>query len=344
MRKVFQTIAAACFCGTAICAGLHIGDAEAAAPKTVCDRYLSGGEDAQAFFREVEPEAIIKRMEIIMPACKDALKKYPRDGRVHALMARLHAARNEAALSFHHAKTSAELGYPYGALLMGLVYVHGAGVKRDFPESVRWWKKSAELGSPFAMDRVAKAYIHGQGVDKDPDAALGWFAKAARAGLKRAFLSLGYIHATGMTGKPHFRYALIYYTEARMLGVKGAEAQIKSLKKEARKAGRHEKSSPFNELGDLWQYEWFWRGADKNRETVQKRELYMKSNPPTVIYGLAAAASGRDDGKTRKILKKRKELIEAARKRGNVKLIPKRELTPEGWDWYERRFVSKGKQ
>jgi len=322
MRSILQSVAATLFCVHAFWGVFHIGVAEAAAPKTLCDRYLSGGDDHNALERPVSPQGIKKRMEVIIPACTAALKKYPRDGRIHALMARLYGVRNEMALSFHHAKISAELGYPYGAYLMGIFYVKGAGVKRDFPESVRWWKKSAELGSPFAMDRAAKAYIHGQGINKDPKAALKWFAKAAGAGLKRSFLSLGYMYATGVSGKPHFRYAMIYYTQAKALRVRGTKEQIEALKKEAGKSGRYGNNSPFNSLGDLWHYDWYWRGANADKAIVQKRELYMMINPPEIIYGLAASLSGGNDEKTRKILKIRKEMVDAALKKGNVDLIP----------------------
>lgn len=303
MRRFVQTIVAACLCGYASLGVLQISEAEAAAPKTLCDRYLSSRDDAGALDREVSPQGIIKRMELILPACKAALEKYPRDGRINALMARLYGTRNELALSFHHAKTSAELGYPYGAYLMGLIYARGLGVKQDTAESVRWMKTSAKRGSPKAMEQVAKAYIFGQGVKKDPKIAFGWFTKAARAGLNQAFLSLGYMYQEGTAVEGNFKYALIYYSEAKRRRVRGAESQIEALKKKAEKAGYYGADRLFDQSGGFGRYEVFTHDADKK----------MKERANFLL-------------------------------RFNMKAMPKHELTPEGWDWYERRFDPKNRQ
>ena len=337
MRKALQSIAMASCFGFAISGSLSVDGARAAAPATLCDEYLSSKDDPGALHQEVAPNTIAKRMRLILPACKAALADYPEDGRVHALLARLYTIRGETPVAFQHAQTSADLGYPYGAYLVAIFYARDPMMK-DHAESVRWMMKSAELGLPLAMEQVAKAYVVGQGVAKDPQTALNWFVKAARAGLKKAFLSLGYMYEEGLSGQRNLKYALIYYTEAKELGVNGSGARIEALESKATKAkqsgGLWDWESPFSPGGDLFRYDLYARDAFEDRVKVTRACGLAKSNSSRYESELDALAGGSAEHKSKiqtfcNLVLNDPYWSESA---------PAKERTPEGWDWYERRF------
>jgi TPR repeat protein len=63
---------------------------------------------------------------------------------------------------------------------VGNFYEAGFGVRQDYAEAIRWYKRSADRGDPGAMRQLAKLYESGRGVAKNAAEAQQWNAKAAK--------------------------------------------------------------------------------------------------------------------------------------------------------------------
>ncbi len=72
-----------------------------------------------------------------------------------------------------------EQGHSGAQFNLGVMYLHGRGVKRDFHKAFELFQKSAAQEHPGAMNNLGRIYLEGKGVDADYDAAYKWFRKAA---------------------------------------------------------------------------------------------------------------------------------------------------------------------
>ena len=62
------------------------------------------------------------------------------------------------------------------------MYYNGKGVKQDYLEAFKWYKKSAEQDNSTAQYNLAIMYLKGQGVEKDKEEAIKWLQKSADQG------------------------------------------------------------------------------------------------------------------------------------------------------------------
>ena len=79
-------------------------------------------------------------------------------------------------------KALAEKGNAAAQCQLGVQYMYGAGVVKDFKEAVKWYRKSAELGYAEAQNNLGAMYYRGQGTEKNDREAVKWFRKAAEQG------------------------------------------------------------------------------------------------------------------------------------------------------------------
>lgn len=61
---------------------------------------------------------------------------------------------------------------------LGVMYLHGYGVSRDFNEAVRWFTKAADQGNVHACDNLGWMYEQGNGVKQDRVRAYMWYSRA----------------------------------------------------------------------------------------------------------------------------------------------------------------------
>ena len=69
---------------------------------------------------------------------------------------------------------------------LGIKYLNGDGVPKDYSQSLLWLKKSAGQGFPEADYNLGLIYFNGWGVPKDPKEAAQWFRKSSRSGVSQA--------------------------------------------------------------------------------------------------------------------------------------------------------------
>jgi TPR repeat protein len=77
---------------------------------------------------------------------------------------------------------SAKAGVPAAMNNLGLLYLHGKGVRRDYAQARRLFEQGSALGEPSAMNGLGAIYKDGDGVPRDPGMARQWFEKAAALG------------------------------------------------------------------------------------------------------------------------------------------------------------------
>ena len=65
---------------------------------------------------------------------------------------------------------------------LGLLYMYGKGVARDYAEARRLFEQGAALGEPSTMNGLGVMYSEGDGVPRDLRIARQWFEKAAALG------------------------------------------------------------------------------------------------------------------------------------------------------------------
>lgn len=80
---------------------------------------------------------------------------------------------------------------------LGVMYEHGEGVRQDYAEAARWYRKAAEQGLVDAQYNVGVMYEQGKGVHQDYAEAVRWYRKAAEQGLADAQYNMGVMYAEG---------------------------------------------------------------------------------------------------------------------------------------------------
>ena len=80
---------------------------------------------------------------------------------------------------------------------LGNCYYYGDGVKKDYVEAVKWYRKAADQGDADAQYNLGKCYSCGNGVGRDYAEAAKWYRKAADQGDASAQNDLGYCYYSG---------------------------------------------------------------------------------------------------------------------------------------------------
>ncbi len=94
-------------------------------------------------------------------------------------------------------RKASEQGNPRAQTTIGRMYDNGDGVKKDFAEAARWYRKAAEQGFPPAQSLLGAMYARGDGVPQDWGEAMRWYRKAADQGDALAQSRVGLMYAEG---------------------------------------------------------------------------------------------------------------------------------------------------
>jgi len=65
---------------------------------------------------------------------------------------------------------------------IGYNYDYGLGVKQDYVEAMKWYRKAAALGNGASMNNIGYMYHYGRGVTRNYNEAKAWYEKAIAAG------------------------------------------------------------------------------------------------------------------------------------------------------------------
>ncbi|MDH3626404.1 MAG: sel1 repeat family protein [Acidobacteriota bacterium] len=74
---------------------------------------------------------------------------------------------------------------------LGILYINGHGVEKDFETAFSWFERSARAGFHDAQFQVGIAYLNGIGVEQDYVQSLAWFLVAKNSGSETAGEGVG---------------------------------------------------------------------------------------------------------------------------------------------------------
>merc|ERR1719188_2054952 len=86
---------------------------------------------------------------------------------------------------------------PVGQSGLGLMYLHGKGVAKDYKKAFDYFKKAAEQSWVDGQLQLGNMYYNGLGVSVDYKMAVKYFNLASQSGHILAFFNLADMHATG---------------------------------------------------------------------------------------------------------------------------------------------------
>jgi tetratricopeptide (TPR) repeat protein len=91
----------------------------------------------------------------------------------------------------------ARKGYAPAQFRLGLIYVKGDGVPKDYREALKWYRKAADQGNTAAQRSLGVMFGEGLGVPQDYAEALKWFRRAAEQNDAAAQTNLGIMYDFG---------------------------------------------------------------------------------------------------------------------------------------------------
>ena len=196
-------------------------------------------------------------------------------------------SENEFANMIKNIVKHAEQGNANAQNLVGEMYFLGKGVKQDYQEAAKWYRKAAEQGDANAQYNLGFMYKKGQGVKQDYQEAAKWYRKAAKwyrkaadQGRANAQYNLGLLYKKGQGVKQDYQEAAKWYRKAAEQG--DANAQ--------------------NLLGEMYSYvegvkqdyqeaaKWYRKAAEQGDANAQYNLGFMYENGQGVIQDRKEAA------------------------------------------------------
>ncbi|MEM7619652.1 MAG: peptidoglycan-binding protein [Pseudomonadota bacterium] len=109
---------------------------------------------------------------------------------------------------------------------VGMRFIDGKSIERDYESALRWLKLSALQGYPQAQFHLAALYEHGKGVAKNWNQAKTWYQRAANNGNIKAMHNLGAIHTSQFGKKPDYESASLWFMKAANHGVSDSQFNL----------------------------------------------------------------------------------------------------------------------
>ncbi len=186
------------------------------APVTNCDIYGAFKEVKVTGYigSEYHPADATKAI----PACENAIAKYPQEGRFPFLLGRVYEDTKDytKAMRFYRAATDLNHGGAYANV--GFLYYNAFGVTQDKAEAARFLAKAADLGDPRSIYFLGVMFNTGDGVAKDKVQAVLYFRRSADLGNQSAKYLTGVYYYLGDGIPRDYELAARYFREAADAG------------------------------------------------------------------------------------------------------------------------------
>ena len=111
---------------------------------------------------------------------------------------------------------------PAGQWRVGIMYVYGLGVPKDYATAARWFRAAAEQGNDEGQYLLGTMYSSGFGVPRDHASAARWFRAAAEQGNTQGQVLLGTAYRYGAGVQQDYISA---YAWLNIAAVENAEAR-----------------------------------------------------------------------------------------------------------------------
>lgn len=101
---------------------------------------------------------------------------------------------------------------------IGVMYLNGRGVQRNYPLAVQWLSRSAANGSSLGQNSLGGVYRDGKGVKQDYGRAMTFFAASAAQGNPAGQINLGRMYLLGQGTRPDPVHAFMWFDLAANQG------------------------------------------------------------------------------------------------------------------------------
>ena len=91
------------------------------------------------------------------------------------------------------------------------MYHDGIGVKPNYYDAMKWFRRAADYGSARAQHSLGLMYSNGEGVPQNYQEAMYWYHKAAVQGHIRSINNLGVMYLNGNGVPQNFIVAYAYF-------------------------------------------------------------------------------------------------------------------------------------
>ena len=109
---------------------------------------------------------------------------------------------------------------------LGLLFIQGEAVLKDFTRGVEWLKRAAEDDHIGAQLHLAEMYLRGIELQQDKGEAFNWYMRAARRGDAQAQYMVGNLYRAGSGVRENFSEARRWYTAAAKQGHAKAKERL----------------------------------------------------------------------------------------------------------------------
>jgi TPR repeat protein len=171
---------------------------------------------------------------------------------------------------FQEYMASAEQGNAEAQFNLGFCYDDGRGVRKDYGEAVKWYRKAAEQNFVPAQFNLGYCYANGQGVRKDKEEAVEWYRKAAEQNYTPAQSNLGWCYDNGQGVAKDYVEAMKWYRQAAERGHAEAQFNLGCCYANGQGVGK-----------DIVEaYAWFSMAAKADSDAAETRNLLRKGLTP----------------------------------------------------------------
>ena len=132
----------------------------------------------------------------------------------------------EADATFDSTRARAEQGNAAAQSDLGMMYDEGQGVRQDYAEAVKWYRRAAEQGVVDAQTNLGLMYDEGRGVRQDYAEAVKWYSKAAEQGDAEAQIAIGDAYDEGRGVRQDYAEAVKWYRKAAEQGFADAQDHL----------------------------------------------------------------------------------------------------------------------
>lgn len=195
-----------------------------------CDKLAGDPNDNQCIGPAIKSSSI--DIEQAIPACKNAIKEYPKTPRFLYQLARVYDANKQYTEAFKYFQQAADQNYVIAMYALGDTYRWGYGAKkRNYEEAANWYKKAAVQGDVMAQYSLGQMYSGSSEIEVNYTEAAKWYRQAAMQGFPIAQYKLGEMYASGSGVKQDYTEAAKWYKKAASEGHKRSQDRLDELNK-----------------------------------------------------------------------------------------------------------------
>ena len=150
-----------------------------------------------------------------------SLKKAAQAGDVNAMVGLgdhyIHQLNHNLALEYY--KQAVSLDFPPALLRLGLLYLYGEVVEKNYSSAIDFFTRAANFGNVVSQYHLGEIHRKGLGVPRDLELARSWYNTAVKNNFPKAFARLADLYFSVKGGiEPDLDTAIDLYTKAATAG------------------------------------------------------------------------------------------------------------------------------